>query len=355
MTIIGKHCKHIIQDAENNIPKKTYKLIPALTQSTKTKNLLQIYKNRHNIYKQNLTPERAIILKNIKNHINSSVAENTCSFWSKKMDQLELKAARDPKNFFKIIQNLKGKKNFNMGTHLTHKNKQIHDSKKQADILVQTWENIMKHNKPKNTTEVTANFEKVKNWNSSNQVHINPYTNVNLNILSNNNPLTKKITLLETSHFLNKIKSNATGPMPISKTILKHTPFKTGLHITKLYNTILSTGHFPQILKQAEIFLIPKPDKDPTLPTSYRPISLITILAKIFEKIIAHRLRNYLEDTGQINFHQHGFRPGKSTEDIILKSIFYIDTYTTLNKKVASASLDVEKGLRYSLARRPCL
>ena len=73
--------------------------------------------------------------------------------------------------------------------------------------------------------------------------------------------------------------------MPISKTILKHTPLKTGLHITRLYNAILSTGYFPKILKQAEIFLIIKPDKDPTLPTSYRPISLITLLAKIFEKL----------------------------------------------------------------------
>ena len=107
--------------------------------------------------------------------------------------------------------------------------------------------------------------------------------------------------------------------MPISKTILKHSPLKTGLHITKLFNAILSTGHFPQILKQAEVFLIHKPDKDPTLPTSYRPIALITLLSKTFEKIIAHRLRNYLETTGQMNLQQHGFRSGKSTEDIIIK------------------------------------
>ena len=89
--------------------------------------------------------------------------------------------------------------------------------------------------------------------------------------------------------------------MPISKTILKHTPLKTGLHITRLYNAILATGYFPQILKQAEIFPMHKPDKESTLPTSYRPIALITLLSKIFEKIFAHRLRNYLENTGQMN------------------------------------------------------
>ena len=94
-------CNHIIQGANNSIPMKTYKLIPSLTQSTKTRNLLQIYNNRHNIYKDNLTAERVQILNNIKHHIQSSAAEDSCSFWSQKMDQLEeLKAARDPKNFY---------------------------------------------------------------------------------------------------------------------------------------------------------------------------------------------------------------------------------------------------------------
>ena len=198
-------------------------------------------------------------------------------------------------------------------------------------------------NKSKNTEEVTANVEKVKNWNTSNQNHINPYPNVNFNNLSNKNPLTKKITLMETALFLNKIKSQATSPMPISKTILKHTPLKTGLHISGLFNATLSTGYFPQILKQADIFLIHKPGKEPTLPTSYRPISLITLLSKIFEKIIAHCLRNYLEKTDQMNLQLHSFRPGKFTEDIIIKTLFYINTYSTLNKKLAFASLDVEK------------
>ena len=133
-------CNHIIQGAENNIPKKSYKLIPSFTQSTKTKKLLQIYNNRHNIYKHNLTPQKIQILNNIKHHINSSAAEDTCNFWSKKMDQLEeLKAAKDPKNFFKIIQNLKGKKNYNMGTFLSHNNKHIYDPKEQANALAQTW------------------------------------------------------------------------------------------------------------------------------------------------------------------------------------------------------------------------
>ena len=44
------------------------------------------YKKTDNIYKHNLTPQNVQILNNIKQHINSSAAEDTCSFWSRKMD-----------------------------------------------------------------------------------------------------------------------------------------------------------------------------------------------------------------------------------------------------------------------------
>ena len=69
------------------------------------------------------------------------------------------------------------------------------------------------------------------------------------------------------------------GPNKISREILEHPPMKTGIHITRLYNDTLATGHFPQTLKQTLMFLIPKPNKDTTDPSSYRPIALLDILA----------------------------------------------------------------------------
>ena len=67
-------CEHIIRGAKKHIPMKTYKLIHALTQSTKTKNLLQIYNNRHQLYNHNLTADKVQILNNIIHHIDYSVA-----------------------------------------------------------------------------------------------------------------------------------------------------------------------------------------------------------------------------------------------------------------------------------------
>ena len=158
-------CSHIIEGADAHIPKTKYKLIPAQTLSTRTKNLLRIYNERHNIYKDNITQEKIQILNNIKNHINSSKAKDICDFWSKKIDELEeLKLAKDPKNFFKNIKNMMGKQNYNLGTHLIHNNIEIHDAKQQADLLATTWENIIQPNTPKNTEEVSNNIQKINQW-----------------------------------------------------------------------------------------------------------------------------------------------------------------------------------------------
>ena len=122
---------------------------------------------------------------------------------------------------------------------------------------------------------------------------------------------------------------------------MKKTPIQTGITIIRLFNTTLATGYFPKAFKEANIFL--KPGKPSTDPTSYSPIALINLLAKMLEKIVAFKLRTYLENTLQMNPSQFIFRPGRSTENIIHTTLYFLDSYQKLKKKTASASLDVEK------------
>ena len=61
-----------------------------------------------------------------------------------------------------------------------------------------------------------------------------------------------------------------------------------------------------------------KPDKPPSQTTSYRPISLLSAIMKLFERVIEKRLRKHLED----NFfskYQSGFRKSKSTNDHLFR------------------------------------
>ena len=64
-----------------------------------------------------------------------------------------------------------------------------------------------------------------------------------------------------------------------------------------------------------------KPDKPPSQTSSYRPISLLGAIMKLFEWVIEKRLRKHLEDNGFFSKYQSGFRKSKSTNDHPLLSL----------------------------------
>ena len=73
---------------------------------------------------------------------------------------------------------------------------------------------------------------------------------------------------------------------------------------------------FPDKLKLSKVVPIYK--KGPrSQPSSYRPISLIPVLAKVLEYVIFNQLYEYLELNGFLNINQFGFRRKKSTIDAI--------------------------------------
>ena len=100
-----------------------------------------------------------------------------------------------------------------------------------------------------------------------------------------------------------------------------------------------------------------KPDKLPSLTASYRPISLISSILKLFERVIKQRLRSHLEQIGFINKHQSGFRKAKSTDDHLFRLSQSIKESFNRGEHVAAAFLDVEKafdnvwhnGFRYKI------
>jgi hypothetical protein len=68
------------------------------------------------------------------------------------------------------------------------------------------------------------------------------------------------------------------------------------------------TGYFPAQCKVAQIILILKPGKPPNDLTSCRPISLLPIVSKVFEKHLLERLLPIVEINRLIPNHQFGFR-----------------------------------------------
>ena len=128
-------------------------------------------------------------------------------------------------------------------------------------------------------------------------------------------------------------------------------------HLARLFTSSIQIGYIPTAWKLATLRMLLKPDKLPSLTTSYRPISLISSIMKLFERVIEQRLRSYLEDIGFINKYQSGFRQHKSTDDHLFR--FSQSVMESFNRRehVVAAFLDVEKafdnvwhnGLRYKI------
>ncbi|GFU72456.1 RNA-directed DNA polymerase from mobile element jockey [Trichonephila clavipes] len=85
----------------------------------------------------------------------------------------------------------------------------------------------------------------------------------------------------------------APGHDQIKNIALKSLPMNAITHLTKSFNKCLLLQYFPQIWKHCTISLLPKKNKDPKFPLNYRPISLISCVAKLFEKILLSRIQAF--------------------------------------------------------------
>ena len=80
-------------------------------------------------------------------------------------------------------------------------------------------------------------------------------------------------------------------------------------HLTALYNDSLKSCRLRSIWKTSLVIPIPKPGKDSSQGTSYRPISLLCPAAKVLEALILPSINEFLSPAKD----QHGFRPRHST------------------------------------------
>lgn len=84
-------------------------------------------------------------------------------------------------------------------------------------------------------------------------------------------------------------------------------------HLVSLYNSLLQGKPPHQKFLHSYITVIPKPDKDPSLPDNYRPVALLNSDYKLFTKILANRLSQFL--TKLIDRDQVGFVPTRHAGD----------------------------------------
>ena len=73
-------------------------------------------------------------------------------------------------------------------------------------------------------------------------------------------------------------------------------------------------------LKLQKLFQYLRKKGDINAITNYRPISLLSIISKLFEKLIHKKLYTYFDDNDIINDNQYGFRPSHSTSHALINA-----------------------------------
>ena len=127
--------------------------------------------------------------------------------------------------------------------------------------------------------------------------------------------------------------------------------------LARAFTISLKLGFIPYVWKVSVLCMLIKPDKPPSQTTKYRPISLLSAIMKLFERVIEQRLRKHLEDNGFFSKYQSGFRKSKSTNDHLFRLSQTIIKSFNRGKHVIAAFLDVDKafdnvwhnGLRYKI------
>ena len=112
-------------------------------------------------------------------------------------------------------------------------------------------------------------------------------------------------------------KSKSSGPNSIPVKLLKVLDPHISIQLSQIINVSFLNGIFPDKLKIAKVIPIFKKG-DASKNSNYRPISLLSVFSKIFEKLMHQRLYNFLELHEILFQMQFGFRNGHSTDHALI-------------------------------------
>ena len=135
-------------------------------------------------------------------------------------------------------------------------------------------------------------------------------------------------------------KSPGYDDLPIS--LLKDGVDQLSPILSHLVNKCIAQSVFPSAEKIAKVVPIYKSGSKQSMD-NYRPISVLPVLSKVFEKVVHKQLSEYLEKNDLLSKNQYGFRNGRSTQQAITILTDHIATNIDKRKYTGAVFIDLRK------------
>ncbi|GFT59529.1 putative RNA-directed DNA polymerase from transposon X-element [Trichonephila clavipes] len=141
----------------------------------------------------------------------------------------------------------------------------------------------------------------------------------NFSIPDNSQDINKPFSLKELEIAISHQKNSSPGHDTISLQSINHLPIKAINLLLKSFNDSWSSSQIPKDWTHAIILPFIKPHKNPKEVSSYRPISLTSVIAKLLERMILHRMLDFSFQNKMFHVNHHGFYPHRSSINTLLQ------------------------------------
>lgn len=304
--------KETTEHYKNKVPNEILKLIHI---KNKFRKIAQKYRNAKNVTQYKIA----------QNIVNNKLNEWRNNNWNKTLSKLTPQRG----NLWKI-KKIFTKTCTNIPPLVKQPNQIAYSDQDKAELLADNFENIHNSTLSMGSKHHTYKIEKaVKTFI---QQTIIRETDID------------KVTTDEVYGYIKKLKNKkAPGIDGIPNVMIKKIP-QIGIELlTYLINKTLELSYYPNIFKHAKLIPIPKPGKPTDLPINYRPISLLSSLNKLIEKVIKNRLDQHIEEHNILRNEQFGFRNYHSTIAQLARICDNATDAFNLNKYTGLALFDIEK------------
>jgi len=256
-------------------------------------------------------------------------AEYKRSLWMQKKKYYEIKfkdPAKDPKQTWKMINELSGRKKSNAGVTSLVKDGISLEGINMANGLNDYFRNV--------PIKLAKTLPKAKH---SFEYYLNnaPTSQSNLMVES----VTQDDVFLALKGIKPKKGLDSDG---ISTFLLKELRHQLAHPLTTIFNRCIKEATWPGAFKIARVVPIPKKGNSISVE-NYRPISLLPAMSKVLERVVHKQIREHIETRGLLTEDQFGFRPGRCTQHAIMKTVAKIQSNLNEKRKVAVTLLDVSK------------